>query len=63
MRKLLFLVLLFAALETGAKGQELDLPQGALKDEATLARVMPLLAKQAIAIYQEPDLRMPSLTC
>ena len=55
MQKLLCLVLLCFAVGTHASAQELDLPQAAVKDEAALAKAMPGLAKQAIAIYQEPD--------
>jgi putative CocE/NonD family hydrolase len=55
MQWLFYLMLLCAALSTSALAQELDLPQAAVKDEASLARAMPGLAKQAIAIYQEPD--------
>jgi len=55
MQKLLCLVLLCFAVGTHASAQELDLPQAAVKDEAALAKAMPELAKQAIAIYEEPD--------
>ena len=55
MQKLLCLVLLCFAVGIHASAQELDLPQAALKDEAALAKAMPELAKQAIAIYQDPD--------
>jgi uncharacterized protein len=55
MQKLLCLVLLCFAVGTHASAQELDLPQAAVKDEAALAKAMPELAKQASAIYQEPD--------
>lgn len=55
MRRLVCLLLLCVALAMRASAQELDLPQAALKDDAPLASAMPALAKQAIAIYQEPD--------
>ncbi|HYP26739.1 MAG TPA: CocE/NonD family hydrolase [Blastocatellia bacterium] len=55
MRRLFCLILLCAALSTSALAQELDLPRDAVKDEASLARVMPGVAKQAVANYQEPD--------
>lgn len=55
MQKLFFLMLLCAVPGISASAQELDLPQAAVKDEAALARVLPGLAKQVIAVYQEPD--------
>jgi uncharacterized protein len=55
MQKLFCLMLLCAALGTSASAQELDLAQAAVKDEAALARAMPELAKQVIALYKEPD--------
>ena len=35
--------------------QNLDLPQTALKDEASLERAIPALAKQSLVLYQETD--------
>ena len=55
MQRFFSLVLFWAALGTTALAQDLALPQAAAKDEAALARAMPELAKQAIAVYQEPD--------
>lgn len=55
MRKLLSLALLCFAVGFDASTQELDLPQAAVKDDAALAEAMPGLAKQVIAIYEEPD--------
>lgn len=55
MRKVFCLMLLCVALRTSASAQEIGLPQAELRDETALARAMPELAKQAIAIYREPD--------
>lgn len=55
MRKLLCLSLLCFVLSAAASPQELELPQADVRDDAALARVMPDLAKQAIAIYREAD--------
>jgi hypothetical protein len=55
MQRFFSVVLFWAALGTTALAQDLALPQAAAKDEAALARAMPELAKQVIAVYQEPD--------
>jgi hypothetical protein len=55
MRKLLCLALLCLAGYADSATQELELPQGAIGDDAALARAMPELAKQTMAIYREPD--------
>src|SRR2546425_9143277 len=55
MLKLLWTVILCAVVGEGVSAQQLDLPERALKDDAALAQAMPDLAKQAIAVYQEPD--------
>ena len=55
MQRLFCLVLLCAALGASISAQEPDLPHASVEDEATLARAMPGLAKQAIAIYKGPD--------
>lgn len=55
MGKLLWTVLLCVIASSAVSAQQLDLPEGALKDETALAQAMPILAKQAIAVYQEPD--------
>ncbi|MCC6792709.1 MAG: CocE/NonD family hydrolase, partial [Thermomicrobiales bacterium] len=54
-QRLFCLLVFIAALGTSAMAQELALPQTALKDEASLAGAVPALAKQAMAVYQEPD--------
>ena len=51
----LCLALLCCAASVTASVQELDLPQAVVRDDAELARAMPELAKQVIAVYQEPD--------
>jgi uncharacterized protein len=55
MHKLIGLVLLCFACGAHASAQELDLPSAVVKDEAALDKTMPGLARQVIAIYQEPD--------
>lgn len=55
MRKLCCLVLLGALLGRSAWAQELDLPRVAVQDEAALALAIPALARQAMAVYVEPD--------
>jgi hypothetical protein len=53
MLKLLWAVLLCLVVDEGVSVQQLDLPERALKDDASLAQAIPDLAKQAISIYQE----------
>ena len=55
MQRSLWLLLLWLAFGTLASAQELELPQAGLSDESSLAKAMPGLAKQAIAIYEESD--------
>jgi hypothetical protein len=55
MLKILCAVLLCAVVGAGVSAQQLELPDGALKDEASLAHTLPDLAKRAMAVYQEPD--------
>jgi hypothetical protein len=55
MRKLFAFVLLLVAVCAPASAQTLKVSPEDLSDEAALDRVMPELAKQALAIYQEPD--------
>ncbi len=55
MQKLSCLTLLCAVIGATVSAQELDLSHAAVKSEASLTSAMLGLAKQAIAVYQEPD--------
>src|SRR5262245_2943524 len=55
MSRLLILLCWCVLIANPVSAQDLNLTQSDLKDEATLGKAIPGLAKQAIAIYQESD--------
>jgi putative CocE/NonD family hydrolase len=53
--KLLSAAMIAAGLTPALAGQELELPRAAATDDAALASAMPVLAKNAIELYEETD--------